>query len=63
MIKHVLFGHVILQLDCTNTLNDQLLENVSVEVEVPEGWEMVAEVNCPRLVDNVGVNLHRHRHS
>ena len=44
MIKHIYSGHVILQLDCTNTLNDQLLENVSVEIELPEGWETVAEV-------------------
>ena len=35
-------GHVILQLDCTNTLNDQLLEDVSVELELPDGWEMVS---------------------
>jgi Coatomer gamma subunit appendage platform subdomain len=27
-------GHVVLQLDCTNTLNDQLLENVSVKAFV-----------------------------
>jgi len=52
-IKHIYPGHVVLQLDCTNTLNDQLLEDVTVEVEVPEGWELLAEVPCPRLEYNV----------
>ena len=31
-IKHIFPGHVVLQFDCTNTLNDQLLENVKVQV-------------------------------
>ena len=42
VIKHVYSGHVVLQLDCTNTLNDQLLEKVSVEMEVPDGWQLVS---------------------
>jgi hypothetical protein len=29
------------------------LEDVSVGLEAPEGWEMIAEVNCPRLEYNV----------
>jgi len=58
VIKHIYSGHVILQLDCTNTLNDQLLENVSVEIELPEGWETVAEVSCPRLEYNVGGTIY-----
>jgi hypothetical protein len=44
VIKHVYSGHVVLQLDCTNTLNDQLLEKVSVEMEVPDGWQLVSTV-------------------
>jgi coatomer protein complex subunit gamma len=53
VIKHVYSGHLVLQLDVTNTLNDQLLENARVEVEIPEGWELLAEVGCPRLEYNV----------
>ena len=45
VIKHVYTGHVVLQLDCTNTLNDQLLENVSVEMEAPEGWQLVRRIS------------------
>lgn len=33
-IKHVFKDHVVLQFDCTNTLNDQILENVTVSMEV-----------------------------
>merc|ERR1712112_180589 len=52
-IKHVYPEHIVLQLDCTNTLNDQLLENVMAELEPPEGWDMVAEITCPKLEYNV----------
>jgi coatomer protein complex subunit gamma len=37
------------QFDCLNTLNDQLLENVRVEVEPPNGYQLVQEIPCPRL--------------
>merc|ERR1719192_1714081 len=30
-IKHIFPEHVVLQFDCTNTLNDQLLEDVSIQ--------------------------------
>merc|ERR1719420_2101009 len=33
-IKHVFAGHLVLQFDCTNTLNDQLLEGVTVHLEL-----------------------------
>ena len=36
-IKHVYPSHIVLQFDCNNTLNDQILENISMEVETPEG--------------------------
>ena len=39
-IKHIYPSHVVLQFDCTNTLNDQLLEEVSVALELPEGFEV-----------------------
>merc|ERR1711872_115020 len=57
-IKHIYPGHVVLQFDCTNTLADQLLESARVELEVPEGWEVVAEVVAPRLEYNVGGTIY-----
>ncbi|PAV76867.1 hypothetical protein WR25_25967 [Diploscapter pachys] len=33
LIKHVYANHVVLQFNCRNTLNDQLLEDVHVELE------------------------------
>ena len=49
VIKHVFPGHIVLQFDCTNTLADQLLEKVRVDLELGEGWELVAEVVAPSL--------------
>ncbi|KAI1727601.1 coatomer gamma subunit appendage platform subdomain-containing protein [Ditylenchus destructor] len=50
-IKHVLNDHVLLQFDCRNTLNDQLLENVSVVVEpTDEGpWKVSKVLPLPSL--------------
>ncbi|GFG30080.1 hypothetical protein Cfor_09505 [Coptotermes formosanus] len=48
-IKHCFPQHLILQFDCLNTLNDQLLENVHVQVEPPDGYQLVREIPCPRL--------------
>lgn len=36
-IKHTFTEFLILQFDCVNTLSDQLLEDVRVAVEAPEG--------------------------
>jgi len=58
VIKHVFPAHVVLQFDCTNTLADQLLEQVRVELEVPEGWEILAEVPAPRLEYNVAGTIY-----
>ena len=46
--------HTVLQLDCTNTLNDQLHENVAAELVPPEGWDLVVEIICPRVEYNNG---------
>ncbi|XP_011310488.1 coatomer subunit gamma [Fopius arisanus] len=51
-IKHSLGDYLILQFDCVNTLSDQLLENVSVAVEAPEGYTVIQEVVCPKLAYN-----------
>ena len=41
--KHVYPEHIVLQLDCTNTLSDQLLENVTANLEPLEAWDLVFE--------------------
>ncbi|XP_076753592.1 coat protein (coatomer) gamma isoform X1 [Xylocopa sonorina] len=51
-IKHTFKDLLILQFDCVNTLSDQLLEDVRVAVEPPEGYAIVCEVPCPRLPYN-----------
>merc|ERR1712110_889267 len=52
-IKHVFSEHLVLQFDCTNTLNDQLLEQVIVQLELPDGFEVSNNIPCPRLEFNV----------
>ncbi|XP_042231266.1 LOW QUALITY PROTEIN: coatomer subunit gamma-2-like [Homarus americanus] len=47
-IKHTFQNHIVLQFDCTNTLNDQLLERVSVVVE-GDGWDVEVSLPCPSL--------------
>uniref|UniRef100_A0A646QGL4 Coatomer subunit gamma n=1 Tax=Hemiscolopendra marginata TaxID=943146 RepID=A0A646QGL4_9MYRI len=51
-IKHVFQNHIVLQFECTNTLNDQLLENVIVQSEVSDGFEIERQIPCPKLVYN-----------
>ena len=47
-IKHTFAGHFVLQFNVTNTLNDQLLEDVEVQVE-GDGWDTLATISCPSL--------------
>lgn len=35
-VKHVFDSHIVLQFNCTNTINEQVLENVSVAVDLAE---------------------------
>uniref|UniRef100_A0A914XJ47 Coatomer subunit gamma n=2 Tax=Plectus sambesii TaxID=2011161 RepID=A0A914XJ47_9BILA len=53
-VKHTFSDHVLLQFDCRNTLNDQLLENVFVELEPQgeEGWEVETHLALPSLPYN-----------
>lgn len=51
-IKHCYTHHVVLQFDCLNTLSDQLLENVKVQIDPSEGYNVVKEIPCPRLPYN-----------
>uniref|UniRef100_A0A3Q2TQ59 Coatomer subunit gamma n=1 Tax=Fundulus heteroclitus TaxID=8078 RepID=A0A3Q2TQ59_FUNHE len=40
-IKHTFARHMVFQFDCTNTLNDQLLQKVMVQMEPSEAYEVV----------------------
>lgn len=40
------------QFDCTNTLNDQLLEKVTVQVEPSESYEVLCCIPAPSLPYN-----------
>jgi len=51
-IKHTFMDHIVLQFDMTNTLNDQILEDVTVQVEPADAFEVVAYVPCPTLKYN-----------
>eukprot|EP00515_Schizochytrium_aggregatum_P011924 CAMPEP_0202078892 /NCGR_PEP_ID=MMETSP0964-20121228/6182_1 /ASSEMBLY_ACC=CAM_ASM_000500 /TAXON_ID=4773 /ORGANISM="Schizochytrium aggregatum, Strain ATCC28209" /LENGTH=928 /DNA_ID=CAMNT_0048646211 /DNA_START=65 /DNA_END=2851 /DNA_ORIENTATION=- len=46
-VKHVFAEHVVLQFTVTNTLDDQLLSNVSISVEDPECDEWEPELVLP----------------
>lgn len=48
-IKHMYKNHLILQFDCKNTLEDQVLENVSIELKEPAGFKKLASVTCDQL--------------
>uniref|UniRef100_A0A2D4GVE8 Coatomer gamma subunit appendage Ig-like subdomain domain-containing protein n=4 Tax=Micrurus TaxID=8634 RepID=A0A2D4GVE8_MICCO len=43
---------MVFQFDCTNTLNDQILENVTVQMEPTEGYEVIAYIPAKSLLYN-----------
>jgi len=55
LIKHVFADAIVLQFDCRNTLSDQLLEHVSVELEVQDedgagaGWAVEKTIPLEKL--------------
>jgi coatomer protein complex subunit gamma len=51
VVKHIFQEHVVLQFDCKNTLNDQLLTDVHVELEPSDenGWEIIESIPLPQL--------------
>ncbi|KAH8306111.1 hypothetical protein KR018_001695 [Drosophila ironensis] len=51
-IKHIFGQHVVFQFDCLNTLSDQFLENVRVDLTLPEGFTARAVIPCPKLPYN-----------
>ncbi|XP_069592423.1 coatomer subunit gamma-1 isoform X1 [Ranitomeya imitator] len=50
--KHTFANHIVFQFDCTNTLNDQILENVTVQMEPIEGYEVICCVPAKSLSYN-----------
>ncbi|MBZ3884009.1 Coatomer subunit gamma-1 [Sciurus carolinensis] len=50
--KHTFTEHMVFQFDCTNTLNDQTLENVTVQMEPTEAYEVLCYVPARTLPYN-----------
>ncbi|XP_026954279.1 coatomer subunit gamma-1 isoform X1 [Sagmatias obliquidens] len=50
--KHTFPEHMVFQFDCTNTLNDQTLENVTVQMEPTEAYEVLCYVPARSLPYN-----------
>ncbi|MEE6502215.1 hypothetical protein FKM82_004445 [Ascaphus truei] len=50
--KHTFTGHMVFQFDCTNTLNDQILGTVTVQMEPTEGYEVICYVPAKSLSYN-----------
>uniref|UniRef100_A0A1B6DU23 Coatomer subunit gamma n=3 Tax=Clastoptera arizonana TaxID=38151 RepID=A0A1B6DU23_9HEMI len=48
-IKHCFPQHLVLQFECLNTLSDQLLEKVKVQLEPCEGFKIVKDIPIPKL--------------
>ncbi|XP_020371179.2 coatomer subunit gamma-2 isoform X1 [Rhincodon typus] len=48
-IKHTFKKYMVFQFDCTNTLNDQLLEKVTVQMEPSDAYDVVCCVAAPSL--------------
>ncbi|XP_065581103.1 LOW QUALITY PROTEIN: coatomer subunit gamma-2-like [Artemia franciscana] len=53
LVKHVFNNHIVLEFICFNTINNQVLENVSVELGVSNGFGIDASIPCPTLEYNV----------
>ncbi|KAL3853564.1 hypothetical protein ACJMK2_017098 [Sinanodonta woodiana] len=48
-VKHTFPHYIVFQFDCTNTLNDQVLENASVHLEPSDGFEVIKHLPCHKL--------------
>ncbi|XP_064218214.1 coatomer subunit gamma-1-like [Aotus nancymaae] len=50
--KHTFTDHMVFQFDCTNTLNDQTLENVTMQMEPTEAYEVLCYMPAQSLPYN-----------
>ncbi|XP_060563646.1 coatomer subunit gamma-2-like [Ruditapes philippinarum] len=48
-VKHTYSRYIVFQFDCTNTLNDQVLEKVTVSMEPVDGFEVIKYIPCASL--------------
>uniref|UniRef100_A0A8C5AW91 Coatomer subunit gamma n=1 Tax=Gadus morhua TaxID=8049 RepID=A0A8C5AW91_GADMO len=48
-VKHTFAQHMVFQFDCTNTLNDQLLQKVVVQMEPSESYEVLHYIPAANL--------------
>ncbi|KAL4437499.1 hypothetical protein ABPG77_003480 [Micractinium sp. CCAP 211/92] len=46
-VRHVLEGHIVFQFNCTNTVKEQVLEDVSVTVDLADAEEFSEELVLP----------------
>ncbi|KAJ8980772.1 hypothetical protein NQ317_016023 [Molorchus minor] len=53
-IKHCFTGHMVLQFDCLNTLSDQLLENVRVQLDPSENYQILVKFPENDLPNSIG---------
>lgn len=51
-VKHTFGRYMVFQFDCTNTLNDQVLERVTVQMDPAEGFDVLKTIPCPSLPYN-----------
>uniref|UniRef100_A0A7M4E1I5 Coatomer subunit gamma n=1 Tax=Crocodylus porosus TaxID=8502 RepID=A0A7M4E1I5_CROPO len=51
-IKHTFTNHIVFQFDCTNTLNDQLLEKVTVQMEPSDAYDVICCIPAASLPYN-----------
>ncbi|KYO38846.1 coatomer subunit gamma-2 [Alligator mississippiensis] len=51
-IKHTFTDHIVFQFDCTNTLNDQLLEKVTVQMEPSDACDVICYIPAASLPYN-----------
>ncbi|XP_046334578.1 coatomer subunit gamma-2-like [Haliotis rufescens] len=51
-VKHTFSNYIVFQFDCTNTLNDQVLENATVQMDPVDGFEVMKYIACSSLPYN-----------
>ncbi|KAG9509598.1 Coatomer subunit gamma, partial [Fragariocoptes setiger] len=49
-VKHVFQNHILFQFNCSHTMRDHQLQNISVDMLTPECLKIVASVECPDLI-------------
>eukprot|EP01112_Ceratiomyxa_fruticulosa_P000143 TRINITY_DN10163_c0_g1_i1.p1 TRINITY_DN10163_c0_g1~~TRINITY_DN10163_c0_g1_i1.p1 ORF type:complete len:464 (-),score=84.26 TRINITY_DN10163_c0_g1_i1:462-1853(-) len=54
-VKHIFPTHIVFQFNCTNTLEEQVLENVFVQMQVPSGSGLKIESTIPATLLQNGV--------